>query len=128
MIQVSVPDGHEMGDVQTAADILNRLNREYPGWRWKVGVNDDPTGGVLIVLNEVFEWYNPLPNPWGLKMPLTTAYADPDRKRILRHAGRMLEFCGLPREYKGEDLDLTEFARNYETYNSAMNYGFGSKD
>lgn len=127
-VQVSVPIGHAMGDVQTATDILHKLNAQYPGWNWKVGIDDEPTGGVLVVLNEVFEWFNPLPNAWGLRIPLSVAYADPDRTRILRRAGQMLEFCGLPRQYKGEILDLTEFTRNYETYSKAMNYGFGPKD
>ncbi len=127
-IEVKGEIGHELGDYNTAVDVMTRLNREYPGWEWVVGINDEKTGGVMVILSKIFEAYSPLHHMWGLRVPITSVYADPDRRRILRHAGLMLEFCGLPRTYTGGDLDLTQFARNYETYTKDMNYGFGPKD
>ena len=127
-MEIKTVPGHAIGDVALAADIGRKLNDNYPGWGWDVFIDDEPTGGILRVISQVFEMYSPLRSAWGLTIPITTAYADPDRKRILRHAGRMLEFCGLPHRYTGGDLDLTEFARNYQTYFSKMNYGFGSRD
>jgi len=129
-IQVRVPLGHEMGDVQLGADIKHKLNREYPGWDWDVGIDDEPTGGVFNIISKVFvgDVGYPLPTPWGVKMHITTAYADPSYRKTLRAVGLMLEFCGQPQRYTGGPIDYTEFARNYETYNKAMNYGFGPKD
>ena len=46
-IEVRREPGHELGDYNTAVDVMTRLNREYPGWDWVVGINDETTGGVM---------------------------------------------------------------------------------
>jgi hypothetical protein len=127
-IEIKTVPGHKLGDAALAAEVAEKLGNTYPGWGWDVFIDDEPTGGHLVVISQIFEGFNPLPTPWGLRMHLSTAYTDPSRLKILKRAGQMLEFCGLPQRYTGGDLDLTEFARNYQTYYSGMNYGYGPKD
>jgi len=127
-LQIKAVKGHELGDYALALDIGEKLKSAYPGWGWEVKVDDEPTGGVITVISRIFEGFNPLRNPFGLTMHLTTAYSDPSRKKILKRAGQFLEFCGLPQRYNGEDLDLTEFGNNYQLYYKRLNYGYGPND
>ena len=127
-IGIKAVPGHKLGDWALAVDIAEKLKNAYPGWLWDVKVDDEPTGGVLTIISQIFEGYNPLPNPFGLTMHIQTAWQDPSRKKILKRAGQFLEFCGLPQRYNGQELDLTEFKRNYETYYAHTNYGFGPRD
>lgn len=99
-----VPE-HKLGDVALAHRCMEIICNHYPGYRWRVGLMDEPTGGVLQIFNDDINaqvWSNA---PYGYVLHLTTVYDDPDLKCVVRAAGEILERARLTRgRNRGEEI------------------------
>lgn len=86
---------HKLGDIATVKRALKVLKDHYPGYYWRVGINDDRTGGVLYIMNMDINaalWGG---QPYGYVLKLKTVYQDPDLKCAMRAGGEILERARL---------------------------------
>jgi hypothetical protein len=98
-------EGHSLADVNLVAEAHRVLKEHYPGYTWVVGLNDDKLGGIMSIMNmEINTQILGVPN-WGYVLKLSTIYADPDLKCVMRAGGELLESAGLSRDWnKNEEL------------------------
>jgi len=100
---------HKLGDVALVKRALNALKRHYPGYHWRVGINDDPTGGVMYIMNMDLNaalWGN---DPYGYVLYLRSVYGDPGLKRVITAGGEILERARMSRRGNtGEDVQTVD--------------------
>jgi hypothetical protein len=97
--------GHSLADMNLVADCHDVLKRNFPGYTWVIGLNDDESGGVMSIMNlDINEQILGCPN-WGYILKLSTVYGDPELKCVMRAGGELLESAGISREInKGEQI------------------------
>lgn len=88
---------HELADTKLAKEAHRVLARNFPGFTWVVGLNDEDLGGVLTIMNlEVNEQLLGIPN-WGYVLKLSRVYLDPSLKCVVEAGGAILESANLSR-------------------------------
>lgn len=101
--------GHTLGDMDLINRVMRTLLDHYPGYTWRAGVHDEPTGGVLYIMNmdinaELFGGQN-----YGYVLYLSNVYSDPGLRCVIMAAGEILERARLVRgRYKGEEITFVE--------------------
>jgi len=94
---------HGTVDVRLVAEALHKLVTHYPGYTWRVAVDDRPTVGMLDVYNE--DVNDVLGNQqYGYRIHLSTAYSDPNLKCVIMAGGEILERALLPRGWSKGDI------------------------
>ena len=89
--------GHKLGDIALAKRALDVLKKHYPGYLWRVGINDDSTGGVMYIMNMDINtalWGN---QNYGVVLKLSTVFNDPGLKCVANAGGEILERARLTR-------------------------------
>jgi hypothetical protein len=110
---IDVVPAHKIGDIDLVNDVMRKLLDHYPGYRWRVGINDETTGGVMYIMNmdvNAALWSNA---PYGYVLKLTTVYDDPSLKCAVRAAGEILERARIARGKKrDEKINLVDGAKD----------------
>lgn len=97
---------NKIGDIELVKRALKVLKDHYPGYVWQVGINDNKAGGIMYILNmslvaEVFGM-----REYGYVLFLTTVYADPNLKCVVRAGGEILERGNMARgKFREEQID-----------------------
>ena len=96
-ITIEPVEGHKLGDIALVTRALTVLTDHYPGYTWRVGIHDEPLGGVMYILNmdvcaAVFG-----NKPYGYVLKLTRVYSDPVLRCVLMAGGEILERARLAR-------------------------------
>ena len=95
---------HKLAELELAKRALRVLTDHYPGYHWRVGLNDEKSGGILYIMNqEVNEQILGAPN-WGHVLKISTVYADPDLKCVMRAGGEILESANINRGWNKEEV------------------------
>lgn len=85
-----------------AHDIICLLDLVYPGWSWAVNVYGDEKGGGYHIRLLDF------PSNYGFNNPKAHLFGSASEMRasIIRHAGELLERCGVRRGKMEDDQPL----------------------
>ena len=96
-LEIEGVPGHKLGDIQLVDRIMRKLLHHYPGYRWRVEVEDEPNVGMAYIMNRDIneELYSGA--AYGYKLKLTRIYGDPDLNCVMRAAGEILERARLER-------------------------------
>lgn len=78
-------------DVVLAKNAAELLHKHYEGHLWAVYVNSKKTGGVMVIKNLMVSGL------YGYVLHLTTVYADPTLRCVVKAGGEILERAGLAR-------------------------------
>jgi len=94
---------HGKVDARLVAEALHKLVTHYPGYTWRVAVDDRPYVGMLDIYNE--DVNDVLGNQqYGYRIHLRTAYLDPNLKCVVMAGGEILERALLPRGWNKGDI------------------------
>lgn len=103
-------------DIEMVQRIFKKLHDCYPGHRWEIEYNSDPTGGIVHIinpaLNAALNWTN---KEYGYTLHLSTIFTDPDLKCVMRAGGEILERMRLVRGFhKGEkELSIIDGVKDF---------------
>ena len=120
-INIETVPAHKVGDIFLVKRVMKKLTDHYPGFLWRVGINDEQQGGVMYIMNmtvnaEIFS-----NSPWGYILFLSTVYHDSDLKCVVRAGGEILERAHLARGKFRED-DLIEKIDGLPDENQPIKY------
>lgn len=95
-------EGHkaEQADMILAKRAADKLHNHYPGHLWAVNVNSE--GGVMVVKNMNVSFL------YGYVLHLTTVYADPGLRCVMRAGGEILERAHMAHRYQGGQAQIVE--------------------
>jgi len=96
-IEFETVPAHKIADIGLLNRVMSVLTTKYPGYQWRAGINDDKLGGVLYIMNLDINAAIYSNTPYGYVLKLTTVYADPGLKCVMRAAGEILERARLAR-------------------------------
>jgi len=96
-VEIEMVPGHKLADIQLLNRVMAVLMTKYPGYQWRAGVNDDRLGGVLYIMNLDINAAIYGNTPYGYVLKLTTVYADPALKCVMKAGGEILERARLAR-------------------------------
>ncbi len=88
--------GFSDDDMMLCGRVADKLNNHYPGHLWATHLNSDKLGGILVIRNMAQS------TRYGYVLHLSTIYADPDLKCVMRAGGEMLERAKMSHEWDGE--------------------------
>lgn len=86
-------EGHELGDIELAQRVADKLNEHYPCHLWAVHLNDESLGGVVIIRNMAVSFR------YGYVLKLNRIYADPSLKCVIEAGGEILERAKMKRSF-----------------------------
>jgi len=90
--------GVTMMDIELVGRVFKKLHDCYPGHKWEIEFNSEPSGGVLHIINPALNAALSFTNgTWGYTLHLKTIYTDPDLKCVMRAGGELLERMELAR-------------------------------
>lgn len=97
-LEIQPVEGHELGDIETAKAVAEKLNAHYPGHLWAVKVDSERSGGIVIIQNYAVSF------KYGYILKLARLYFDPDLKCVIKAGGEILERAKMKRGWwDGQD-------------------------
>ena len=81
----------EAADKELAMQAMQVLSKHYPGHLWAVHVNSEDQGGVMVIKNYRVSFM------YGYILYLSTVYADPKLKCVIKAGGEILERANMKR-------------------------------
>lgn len=105
-------DVNDARDMTIAKDVADALYKHYPGHPWAASIR----GGVIFIRNLSIS------NSHGMCVHLSSYYADPGNKKIIRLAGELLERANLNRgrDRGDEVVHVDGLAENYQPTQSGI--------
>ena len=96
-IAIHAVPAHRLGEYELAGRAAELLCQHYPGHPWAVFVDSEQSGGVMYIYNWGVSF------SYGYVLHLSTVYADPSLRCVIRAGGEILERAHLPRGHRERD-------------------------
>ena len=96
-IQLEAVPEHKIGDIELVQRAVKVLTDHYPGYLWRVGINDEKLGGVMYIINQTINAEIFSNSEYAYILYLTRVYSDPSLNCVMRAGGEILERANMTR-------------------------------